>query len=159
MNAYNKLNTAWQKQFGWALFKELRKDDEYNFVSLHIPDGKSQSEFDSLVLSLNKIICDSLNESEISKGIISTDEIKGGITKLARWLQKCGKTGYEDHIKVLRNIQELRSSGTGHLKGDNYVKICGKLSIEHGKFDDAFIVLLDQTTDVLRYLENEFINK
>lgn len=158
MNTYVNLNTEWQKQYGWPLFKELKNGDEYNFTSLRIPDADSQSEFDILVLSLNKILCDSLNENEIKKSITSTDENIGSISKLERWLQECGKIGYEDHIKVLRNLQQLRSSGTGHRKGDNYIKICSKLSIEQGHFDDAFIAILDQATGVLSYLKNEFIN-
>ena len=75
-----------------------------------------------------------------------------------RWLRESGKAGFEEHIKVLRNLQELRSSGTGHCKGENYKKICRKLSIEYGKFDDAFIALLDQVTGMLKYLEKEFID-
>lgn len=157
INTYNKLNNRWHRQFGWSLFRELKNGDEYNFTSLHIPDGKSQSEFDILVLSLNKIICDSLNEHEISKSITSKDSIKGSISKLECWLRESGKIGFEDHITTLRNLQELRSSGTGHRKGDNYKKICKKLSIVQGKLDDAFIALLDQMTGVLNYLEKEFI--
>lgn len=158
INAYNKLNSIWESKFSWSLFKELRNGDEYNFTSLHIPDGKSQSEFDSLVLSLNKVICDSLNEREIRKAITSKDSIVGSITMFERWLRESGKAGFEEHIKVLRNLQELRSSGTGHCKGENYKKICRKLSIEYGKFDDAFIALLDQVTGMLKYLEKEFID-
>ena len=74
----------------------------------------AQPEFDSLILSLVKVLIDSINEKELK--IESEKDIKG-IGKLEKWFQKQGYTDYEKHIKFLRDLQRLRSTGTGHRKG------------------------------------------
>lgn len=157
INTYNSFNAAWEKKFKWPFYTELKHGDEYNLTSLHIPDARSLPEFDALVLSLNKLVCDGINEKEIVKKLKTTDDIKGSLNKLECWLKESGKTGYEAHVKFLRNLQELRSSGTGHKKGDNYLRICRKMYIETDKYDVGFRNLLNKAIGVMKYLENEFL--
>jgi len=73
---------AWFKKFGWYLFKPLSKDDYHHFKSLHIPTTNDQKEFDEQVLSLTKILIDSLNEKELIKGISIDKENPKGLDKL-----------------------------------------------------------------------------
>ena len=70
-------------------------------------------------MSLVKVLIDSLNEKQlIIPGDIQTD-IKG-ISKLEKWIKSNEAVGYENHIKFLRDLQKLRSTGSGHRKGKEY---------------------------------------
>ena len=70
-----------------------------------------------LVLSLVKVLIDSLNEKEIVRQLKCTyEKLVGSISKLEMWMCEKGLENYQTHIKFLRNLQELRSCGTGHRK-------------------------------------------
>lgn len=129
-HAYEALQKCWRLHFDWNLLLPLSEDDEYNIKLLRIPVTGSQDEFDHQVLSLVKSIIDSLNEKQIFKQLINTENLVGGISKLERWLSECNIQGYELHIKFLRNLQELRSTGTGHRKGKGYEKIKKEFGIQ-----------------------------
>ena len=68
---------------------------------------------------------DSLNEKEIVKQFKNPTDLKGGISKLEYWLSELNFPDYQQQIKFLRNLQELRSTGTGHRKGKGYEKAAG----------------------------------
>ena len=58
-------------------------------------------EFDAQVLSLTKVIIDSLNERELKKFISGKISDLKGISKLEQYLAVNNFMGYEDHIKFL----------------------------------------------------------
>ena len=92
-----------------------------------------QKEFDGLIQSITKLIIDSLNEKQLVKAIDSTkpdvlrflsernikeskpSNIQGGITKFECFLISEGLLD-SDVVKLLRNIQDLRSSTVAHRK-------------------------------------------
>lgn len=154
-SAYSEFNADWQKKYRWCFFKELSEADKYNFCNVRIPLSESQEEFDQQVLSLVKVLIDSINVKEITKTIsISGEEhIDGSINVLERWFEEKGVEGYTDHVKFLRNLQELRSSGTGHRKGKNYDKIINKLEFAGKPFIDSFEWLLIQAIDFISFLQ------
>ena len=51
---------------------------------------------------------DSLNEKEIVKQFKNPTDLKGGISKLEYWLSELNFPDYQQQIKFLRNLQELR---------------------------------------------------
>lgn len=153
-NVYSSLNEKSNNVLGWQLFLELSRDDKYNFNMLRIPLRESQEEFDSLVLSLVKVLIDSLNEKEILKRIKNKDDLKGGISKLERWLEESKIQGFEDQIKFLRNLQELRSSGTGHRKGKGYDKISSVFELNDGSYKNVFAQILKDASEFLKYLDD-----
>lgn len=51
------------------------------------------------------------------------EKLVGSISKLEAWISELGLQDYQPQIKFFRNLQELRSSGTGHRKGKGYEKI------------------------------------
>ena len=61
-------------------------------------------------------------------------------------------TGYQDHIKFLRNLQELRSSGTGHRKGKSYQKISKVFDIQKENYTETFSNILESATLFLNYI-------
>ncbi|MED0657741.1 hypothetical protein P4S75_10435 [Anoxybacillus ayderensis] len=148
----------WNEKFGWDLFLELTENDKYNFEHLRIPISKSQVEFDGLILSLVKTIIDSLNEKELNKLIKNKEDLKGSISKLERFFEEQGVTGYETHIKFLRNLQELRSTGSGHRKGRSYEKVCEKFNLRDGNFVEVFEKILEDSILFIEFLEDKFIN-
>ena len=56
------------------MFLELDEQDLYNFEGLRIPINNSIVEMDMLVLSLVKVVLDSLNEKEIVVQLTGTYE-------------------------------------------------------------------------------------
>lgn len=106
-----------------------------------------------LVLSLVKVLLDSLNEKEIVSHLTGTyEKLVGSIAKLEVWFQEKQLTGYQDHIKFLRNLQELRSSGTGHRKGKSYQKISKVFDIQKENYTETFSNILESATLFLNYI-------
>lgn len=131
---YLKKNKAWEKHYGWPLFKPLAKGDEYRFESLHVMTARNNDvEFHDLLQSLTLLVVDSLNEKEIGKGIdITNSDVaafmseKGfsdlkdvkGISKFELFLIGAGKRN-DAFVKFLRNLQDLRSTNVAHRKSSN----------------------------------------
>lgn len=155
-NTFYGFQKKWKEKFGWYLFLPLTASDEYNISLLHIPYTNNQQEFDNQVLSLVKTIIDSLNEKEIDKQIKNHLDLKGSISKLEHWLTELGIQKFESHIKFLRNLQELRSSGTGHRKGKNYDKIKKEFCLSNDNFKTVFDNILCDATTFLLFLTNKF---
>ena len=148
---FERLNNAFYDKLGWYLFLALDERDAYNFTCLRIPLRESQEEFDSLILSLVKVLIDSLNEKEINKKL-SGESVSGGISRLEAWFSQQGLIGYDTHIKFLRNLQELRSAGTGHRKGKGYSKISKVVGLEENNFKAVFSAVLNDATSFLNYV-------
>lgn len=154
---FNSFQKKWHKKFGWHLFKPLAHDDEHFFTALRIPLTNEQSEFDSQVLALTKIMIDSLNEKDIVKKIANIDKNSKGITKFETFLQVNDVSNYEVVIKFFRNLQDLRSSGVGHRKGDNYKKISKIFGINDKELTKVFEEILTDAKGSIDILEGTFL--
>lgn len=148
---YHEVLTQWNKKYGWDLFLPLSPEDQYNLETIHIPLTNSQPEFDQLVLCIVKSLIDSLNESVLQKNI-GNEQNQKGIAKLESWFQQNSFEGYEEHIQFLRNLQELRSTGSGHRKGQSYQKITQKMGIDLKLLVDSFESILIRANAFLDYL-------
>lgn len=131
------VNDKWQKVNGWPLLLPLAKGDEYHVCSIHrMFERNNDQEFDDLVLSIVKIFIDSLNEKELVKHTLETDDVitylkskdcdaasalRGGIAKLECFLISQGATCDED-IHFLQQLQRLRSSSIAHRKSTDLSK-------------------------------------
>lgn len=155
---FKRFQKKWRQSFSWDLFLPLADSDEYNIKLLRIPITESQEEFDHQVLSLVKTIIDSLNEKEIVKQLKNSDDLKGGISKLERWLSEQGIPQFEPHIKFLRNLQELRSTGTGHRKGKGYEKIKQEFGLSSSNFSEVFDNILHNANAFLSFLSENFLS-
>lgn len=154
-NKYKSLNDLVEKKLGWPLFLPLHDDDKYNLESLRIPLSNAQPEFDFLILSLVKVLLDSLNEKQIvSQLAVKSEGLKGSISKLAKWFDARGISDYAGHIKFLRDLQELRSCGTGHRKGKGYEKIAKELNVTDGDYRRSFKDILLQSISFLDFMVN-----
>lgn len=155
---FKRFLKKWRQRFSWDLFLPLSDSDEYNIKLLHIPITESQEEFDHQVLSLVKTKIDSLNEKEIVKQLKNSSDLKGGISKLERWLSEQGIPQFETHIKFLRNLQELRSTGTGHRKGKGYEKIKQEFGLSDSNFADVFDNILSNANAFISFLSENFLS-
>lgn len=151
---YIETNEAWNRKFGWPLFLRLTEDDQHNFDTLRIPlTEESQPEFDGLILSLVKVLIDSLNEKKFQENIESDKDLKG-IGKLEKWLENSGYNDFKTHIKFLRDLQELRSKGTGHRKGSGYYQIASSFGVGDKKLKEVFEDILSKADTFLIYMNN-----
>jgi hypothetical protein len=119
-----------QKQFklycGHVLFKELAKDDQHLYSTLHIPLTDEWKEFDEQILALAKITSDSFN-NEILKNLtgkkIGDNDKNGKPIKglLALFYEFLNKIILDDEyrdslIQPFNMLQALRSSSVAHRK-------------------------------------------
>lgn len=149
---YKQLNEKWNDKYGWYLFRELAPEDKHYHQNLRVPLNNTQGEFDSQILHLTKILIDALNEKEIAKNISYVPETAKGIKKFELFLEEKKFVDYQDGIKILRVIQNIRSSSTTHLKGKGYSKIAKELDFENKELKQIFADLLEQATLFLQKL-------
>ena len=152
---YRRLIKSWEKVYGWPLYNPLSEEDEYIFDQIRRPLTDSQSEFDQLVLLLSKLIIDLLNDKELGKGIESAEGLRG-ISKLEQWIKNMDVPGAEEHIIFLRNLWDLRSSGSGHAKGKSYKKASQKFFVEEFHLQDVFEKILQSAEAYLSFMIDNF---
>ena len=152
---YHDLQKASQTYLGWQWLLPLRTADAYHLQSLRIPATDEQRDFDGLVLSLAKILIDSLNEESLKKlipcGKRKENKDKHGIPLLETALRMNGLGGADAHIAFLRKLQNLRSSGSAHRKGQNYLKIAEHFDVENQSLRHVFANILNSASDTLDY--------
>jgi hypothetical protein len=152
---YDDLQKASQTHLGWQWLLPLRTADTHHLQSLRIPATDEQRDFDGLVLSLAKILIDSLNEESLKKLIPCgrREEIKDkkGISLLEGALNMNNLEGADAHIAFLRKLQNLRSSGSAHRKGKNYLKIAEHFDVENQSLRHVFANILSSASDTLDY--------
>lgn len=153
---YDRLQMSCKEYLRWQILLPLAQEDFHCMQAIRVPSTDEQKDFDDLILALTKILVDSLNEKEINKLIPASEgnEIKGSISRLARALQVCGFSGYESHIQFLRNLQELRSAGTAHRKGNNYQKIAKEFNVDNQSLSTVFNGILILSIKFLDFLES-----
>lgn len=149
---YQQLNEVWTGNYGWPLFLPLKDDDIHFLQNLRVLLNNSQSEFDSQILALAKVLVDALNEAEIEKRITTMPYPPKGIAKLSTFLLEKNYSGSDDGIDVLKLIQGLRSTGVAHLKGSNYQKLAEKYGLAEKELRVFFSNLLLRATIFLENL-------
>ena len=151
---YDELIEACKEHLGWQLLQPLHSGDQHHLDSLRIPATDEQRDFDELVLSLTKILIDSLHGRRLNS--LLSDEQKegvgeGSIARLEAVLASRNIEGASEHIAFLRKLQSLRSSSSAHRKGSRYRKVAKQFDIESQSLRDVFEGILWQALDVLNY--------
>lgn len=147
-----------QKKFGWPLFKPLNRADAHILTSLHIPVTSDQAEFDGQVLSLAKLLIDSLNEREIERFAGELAFGTKGIGRLEAFLKKRGLSNYQDHIRFLKNLWDLRH-GSGHRKGESYQRAAAAFKLNYIGPQAAFDSILRESIELLAYLDRGLLSQ
>ena len=152
---YDDLQKVCKAHLGWQWLLPLHTADVHHLQSLRIPATDEQRDFDGLVLSLAKILIDSLNEQLLRKLIPceKQEEVKNknGIALLEAALNLNDFEGAETHIDFLRKLQSLRSSGSAHRKGRTYSKVVDYFDIEDQSLRHVFANILNSASDALDY--------
>lgn len=154
---FQDFNTRWEKKFWWQLFLTLHQDDKHHLKTLRVPATNDHSEFDAQVLSLTKIIIDSLNEAEISKSITLIDWDK--------WLDKFNKFLIANWLNIsqlitdLKDLQALRSTWSAHRKWWKFESTRKKFGIweEWIELKKVFFKILQNAIRMLRTLDKNFL--
>ena len=149
---YERFNHRWIEQRSWPLFLPLRPADAHVFDALHVPLTDEQGEFDNQVLSLCKLLVDSLNEAELGTLAPSLPKESKGLDKFEHFLRS-QEGDPEDALTFLRRIQDLRSAGSAHRKGSKYTKAIRASGLEGLGRIVAFKQLIAQALKTLQFLE------
>lgn len=138
----------------WPLFLPLLPEDSHYFDSLRIPASGEQKEFDELVQGLAKVLVDSLNEKQLVRLIPAEqrDGLIGSISRLERVLEARKASGHAEHIQFLRDLQDLRSSGSAHRKGSRYPEVAKRFAADVTQLNVVFREMLTRTLNLIDYL-------
>ena len=99
-----------------------------------------------------------LGEQTYIYGIIYQEHmIQKCVSKLEYWLSELNFPDYQQQIKFLRNLQELRSTGTGHRKGKGYEKAAGVFGLNTDNYVDVFDRILLQANAFILFLAKNFL--
>lgn len=148
----------WTDKFGWPLFKPLTEADQHYLRTLRIPLTNDHAEFDDQVLSLAKILVDSLNEAKIQTELTTKVPNEKGMAKLERYLGLKSAHGYESHLTFLRNLYKLRH-GAGHRKGEEYEKVAATYRLSEREVHEVIEEILTQAIALLDYLAQELLGQ
>lgn len=127
---YPRVNGAWEKKHGWALWREPVQQDRYVFNQVHVCLDDDQAEFDQQNGLLAKLLNDFLNEEKIKAALKVQPKDPGGLNRLQQFLMEAGHTDVEQRIKPLRVVQDLRSKGSAHRKNSEYVQSLQRSGLE-----------------------------
>lgn len=149
---YSEFVADWAKAQGWSLFLPLSSRDEHILNTIRVPVTNSQAEMDEQVSYLAKLLVDSLNEKELTAKTGDLGKGTKGIGKLAGFLEATQFPQRRMVVQFLRDLQNLRSTGSAHRKGSGYDKTLIRLGIQSSRKPDAVRLLLEKATVVLRDL-------
>lgn len=143
---YRRFVDDWQEQEGWALFREPTGSDSNLLQQLRVPLTESQTEFEGSLDILAKLLSDGLNDKEIQRRLESRVKDEKSIAKFERWLRQEGYEKVDRDVKLLRDVQTLRSKAAAHRKGcSDYEKTLDRiLGALRGRA--AIIALLERAT-------------
>ena len=151
---YDELQELCRENLGWQLLQPLSSDDQHHLKNLRIPATDEQRDFDELVLSLARILIDSLHMKRLNSLLSDAQKEgleKGSIARLEAVLASRNIERAAEHIAFLRNLQNLRSSSSAHRKGSKYRRIAKQFGIESQSLRDVFARILWQALDVLNF--------
>ncbi len=154
LRLYQELLRVSQEHLGWQIILPLEDDDEHHLKSLRAPANNEQREFDQQVLSLTKILIDSLNEARLRELTSPERNLCGkrGISILEYALRDCGIDETAQHIGFLRNLQGLRSSGVAHRKGGRYRNVSKNFGMDERDLNEVFVGILNHSVKFLEFL-------
>lgn len=139
---YTRFRKDWHKKFGWDLFLPLSDGDAYILETIRIPTNNTQSEQDILVGQLAKLLVDSINEGKLAELVGPFEIGTKGISKLEAYFNSTHFPKTDSVITHLRNLQELRSTGSAHRKGSGFERTKVKLGLATMSYVDLVKHLL-----------------
>ena len=155
---YERFSKDWSAKVGWPFFLPLASGDSHLVDTIRIPVTNSQAEMDEQVLCLTKLLVDSLNEKDIAGVAKGVPKGAKGIAKLDAFFATTGFAGGEAIVQFLKDLQLLRSTGSGHRKGSEYDKTIARLGVDPSRKPEAISRLLEEGVAMLRALRAQYID-
>ena len=148
--AYEELQDAWERNWGWKLYRDPAGNDREIIHRFRIPLTDRNADLNDQLLNLAKLTVDLLNERDIGKHVIAAESDRG-IAKLKRFLEEQEYKFTDRDIVLLKRIQRLRSMVVAHTSGSK-----GAALLENelaGRSErEFFIALLQETTTTMKDL-------
>jgi len=148
--AYEEFMQFFEK-LGFYVIRPLALDDEHCLKTLHVPYTESVMDFDNEIVKLTKLLVDSINVSEVEKHI-TVEENEPSISKLEKYLKVKGRTDFEQHIALLRDLQRYRSQNASRRRGKDAYKSFAKLAPGVSSRRDVLAAILVKAIALLGYL-------
>lgn len=154
---YAELIRCWQAKHGWSVYRALDEGDEHLLDTVRVPITLGQNEIDEQVLTLAKLLIDGLDEREIVTRVGPGPKDEKGISKLDRFFEKTQFPARAEAVLLLRSLQQLRSSGSAHRKGENYRKAVEKLKVDANRPEQLLPVLLERALHMMQQLGRHYL--
>lgn len=151
---YIELHDIWINKLGWPIFRELNEADSYHLSRIRLLTSENQSVFDEIVLSLHKLLVESINVAKLSK-ILPPIENEKSIDKILRYLSKQDAIVDANFGKFLKELHTLRSASSAHMKGENYLKARKKFeNSEKDGLKEIIVEIITRADNVVLNLMN-----
>jgi hypothetical protein len=154
---YPLVNLWWTERYRWPLWREPEPEDRYLFRQVHVCLDENQSEFDQQNGLLAKLVVDFLNEDEITKALNVPKPPQGGLNRLQLFLTDGGFAAAKQQIEPLRVVQNLRSAGAAHTKGDEYVSAMKRGGLEGLSLVDASMKVFQGAVNFVEWVQSEVL--
>lgn len=142
--AYIGLNKSWANRFGTSLFRVMHPDDANLIKQIRIPTINSSEEYETVIQSLARLLVDYIDQAQFPKSSTT-----GSINKLKEFLQS---QGINIDCSPLHDLQNLRSTGVAHAKGEKYDKT--KAQLLSGNSINDVAIIIDRLTNFMQELSN-----
>ncbi|KXV61474.1 hypothetical protein AD947_00660 [Acetobacter tropicalis] len=156
---YQKLNEKWMEKNGWHLFREIHSGDEHIIKQVRLLFSNNLGEFDHQILFLVKLLIDYLNESQLVSACGGALPDEKGIGKLDRYLTKYNYPHRVRDIKLLRLLQNLRSSGAAHAKGGRFDRVHKDIGLDKKSAPEVFREIMEKINKMLNDIHDFFFNE
>ena len=118
---------------------------------LHVCLDENQSEFDQQNGLLAKVMVDFLNVTNITNALKTSDPPDRGLNRLEAFLLESGFSEAATRIEPLRVIQNLRSAGAAHKKGEKYTAALKRGGLEGMPLVDASMKVFQGAIDFIEW--------
>ncbi len=154
---YPLVNEDWSKRHGWLLWRDPAPEDRYIFGQLHVCLDENQAEFDQQNGLLAKLMVDSLNVAEITNELKVDKPPDGSLNRLEIFLTAEGFVDAKQQIEPLRVIQNLRSAGAAHAKGEPYAAAIKRGGLEGLSLVDASLTVFQGAVNFLQWMRTSVL--
>jgi hypothetical protein len=154
---YPHTNEAWSKRYTWPLWRDAEPEDRYVFKQVHVCLDENQTEFDHQNALLAKLVIDSLNVAEITRELKMERPPDGALSRLELLLTSMGFTETKQQLRPLRIIQNLRSAGAVHAKGEEYAVAIKRGGLEKRSLVDASMKVFQGAVDFVEWVRNKVL--
>ncbi len=150
---YSRVNERWREVFGWLLWSEPSNQDRYVFHQVHVCLEDNQAEFDQQNGLLAKLMNDFLNDAELQKALINEPAKNArGLDRLQQFLIEQGHADADSRIRPLRIVQELRSTGAAHRKGEKFQAALRRANLDGVPLGKASVDIFRGVADFIEWM-------